>query len=200
MAYEVEMKAWVDDWKALEATLRERSGFRRSFRKEDRYYRMDVERNEDATLKRADPGFRIRMEGERACVTFKRKSRRGSAEVNLEREFRVDDTRAFLDLMMRTGYFQEFAKVKEGLRFEHDGLVAELAHVEELGDFLEVESIGANDDEAAHATAVRRITAFMTDCGIGSDRIEERPYMTLLRTARARSATRSSSDRRAPPE
>ena len=193
------MKAWVDDWAAMEATLRSRCTYRRAFRKEDRYYRVDAARNEDGTLKRADPGFRIRMDDAHAYVTFKRKRRRGSAEVNVEREFRVDDAGAFLELMMKTGYYQEFAKVKEGLQFDHDGLVVELVHVEDLGDFLEIECLEERDDEAAHAAAVRRIIGLFADWEIDSGRIEEEPYMKLLRGVRSRPPTGSQPSRQAHP-
>lgn len=199
MAYEVEMKAWVDDWDAMERTLRSRTAFVREFRKEDQYFLVDAEYTGEASAessagrcaesRRSQRGFRLRVEGEGACVTFKRKRLHRQAEINVEREFRVDDGQAFIELMQRIGLEPEFAKVKEGLQFEFAGFVIELVHVRELGDFLEVEYVddGSREhaDDAAHEAAARRIEAFLHDCGVDPGRIETEPYMKLLRRARS---------------
>ena len=175
MAYEVEMKAWVDDWPATEAYLRRTCRFRRSFRKEDRYFYAGP--GEDADERR----FRVRVDDERTCVTYKDRLVREDAEINVEREFTVDDAGAFLDLMMRAGSREAYAKSKEGLHFEHDGLTVELVRVAGLGDFLEVEYVHAEKNETVDAQAVARIRAFLADAGIPPGRVERRPYMELLR-------------------
>lgn len=174
MAYEVEMKAWVDDWAAVEARLRATCTFSRAFRKEDRYFAPA----DDARL------FRVRVDGEAAYVTYKEKRIADGAEVNLEREFGVDDAGAFVDFVTRFRAREEFAKVKEGLHFDHDGLTVELVRVEGLGEFLEVELVHESDDPAVHRRAVERIRAFLADVGIRPERIEEQPYMKLLRERR----------------
>ncbi|MFW5684917.1 MAG: class IV adenylate cyclase [Spirochaetota bacterium] len=176
MAYEVEMKAWVDDWERVERYLRSACEFERSFRKEDRYY--SHESAADGFL------FRVRIDPPRAYVTFKEKRVRGGAEVNLEREFTVDDASAFVELQERLGAVEAFAKVKEGLHFRFDGLTVELVHVHELGDFLEIEFVHDDDDDELHDAAVARIRRFLDAAGIAEDRVEPRPYMKLLRDAR----------------
>lgn len=189
MAYEIEMKAWVDDWEALEATLRDRCTFERSFRKEDRYF--------------ASPDgeglFRVRSDGRRAdaatraYVTSKEKDVHDGMERNLEREFSVDDAEAFIDLVTSFGCRETFAKVKAGLRFTRDGLTVELARVEGLGDFLEVECVvedenaaerDAAGEAALHRDTAARIRAFFSELGVADARIESRPYMQLLRERR----------------
>ncbi len=191
MAYEVEMKAWVDNWDAMERTLRSRTVFVRPFRKEDRYFLIDAQPSAQPSAddRRSPRGFRLRVDGQGASVTFKRKRRHRQAEINVEREFRLDDGEAFVELMQRIGLEPEFAKIKEGLQFERDGLVIELVHVRELGDFLEVESMDERPDDASHEAAVQRIEEFFRECGVDSSRVETEPYMKLLRSLRSR-ATR----------
>lgn len=180
MAYEIEMKAWVDDWAAVERALRDRCTFERSFRKDDRYF--------------APPDgeglFRVRIDAGApgnhgpGYVTYKEKEVRDGVEVNLEREFGVDDAEAFVEFVTSFRCRETFAKVKEGLHFSHDGLTVELVRVEGLGDFLEVECVVA-DDGGHHETA-ERIRAFVRELGIADERIESRPYMKLLRERRGR--------------
>lgn len=183
MAYEIEMKAWVDDWKALEAALADRCAPEGSFRKEDRYF----------VPPDGEGLFRVRTDGRGAYVTYKEKDVRDGVEVNLEREFGVDDAEAFTEFVTSFRCRETFAKVKEGRRFSYEGLTVELAHVEELGDFLEVECVVAESggrqtagDEAAHRETADRIRAFVRALGIADDRIESRPYMQLLRERRRR--------------
>jgi len=178
MAYEVEMKAWVDDWSTTEAYLRRTSSFRRSFRKQDRYFYVGPD--DEAHERR----FRVRVDDDRTSVTFKDRLSQEDAEINVEREFTVDDVDAFLELMRRAGGREAYAKLKEGLHFERDGLTVELVHVAGLGDFLEVEYVHAEADEDAHAAAVSLIRSFLSDAGIPPGRVERRPYMELLRDQR----------------
>ena len=173
MAYETEMKAWVDDWEAVERYLRGHCVFERRFRKEDRYFSLG---------KRL---FRIRADGRKAYVTFKEKSVRDGTEFNMEREFGVDDADAFGDLAAWLGCRESFAKAKEGLHFVHGDLTVELVHVEELGDFLEVEYVHDDNDADRHADAASRIRTFLAEAGIDERRIEAQPYMKLLREVRS---------------
>ncbi|MFW5685536.1 MAG: class IV adenylate cyclase [Spirochaetota bacterium] len=172
MPYEVEMKAWIDDWHSVERRLRDACVFERSFRKEDRYYSAN------------DSTFRLRLDDGAATVTYKEKSIRGGVEFNLEREFAVDDPDAFVDLVVRLGCREQHAKVKEGLHFVRDDLTVELVRVEGLGDFLEVEYLHPDDDEQRHEDAARRIRAFIEQLGVDPTRIEGRPYVELLQRAR----------------
>lgn len=181
MGYEVEMKAWVDDWQAVEAHLRATCVLERGFEKSDRYYRCD---GRDGGSEVPGQMFRVRADDGRATVTFKEKRLADGVEFNREREFGVDDPGAFLELVERVGCREVFAKKKRGLHFHRDGLVVELCHVEGLGDFLEVEWLHEHDDETAHGEAAGRIRELIRGAGISDERIEERPYMKMLREAR----------------
>ncbi|MFW5744350.1 MAG: hypothetical protein ACOC2D_13830 [Spirochaetota bacterium] len=192
MAYEIEMKAWVDDWPAVERALRDRCTFERSFRKDDRYFAPPD--GEGLFRVRIDGRPAARGEGSarRAYVTYKEKEVRDGVEVNLEREFGVDDAEAFVEFVTSFRCRETFAKVKEGLHFSHDGLTVELVHVEGLGDFLEVECVladdggGAGPDGGGHDETAERIRALVRELGVDDERIEARPYMKLLRERRGR--------------
>jgi len=173
MGYEIELKAWVDDWDAMETLLRARCEFVRRFRKSDRYF---CPSNGDTR----NSAFRLREEGERALVTFKQKQIRDGIEYNREREFHVDDSEAFIELVQRAGCSQFSAKTKVGMEFRADGMTIDLVTVETVGDFIEVEIIESSEDPRTHARAARRIRKFFAETGISVDRIESRPYLALI--------------------
>ena len=185
MAYEIEMKAWVDDWAAVERALRDRCTFERSFRKDDRYFAPpDGEGLFRVRIDAGAPGAHAPGTHGPGYVTYKEKEVRDGVEVNLEREFGVDDAQAFVEFVTSFRCRETFAKVKEGLHFSYDGLTVELVRVEGLGDFLEVECVVA--DDAGHDETAERIRAFVRGLSIADERIEPQPYMKLLRERRGR--------------
>ncbi len=188
MAIEVEAKAWVREWDAVERSVEEHCTFVRDFAKADRYFLCPGQESPSVTG-RVSSAFRLRTDGEDAYVTFKEKRLRGSTEVNDEREFGVSDERAFLELSERIGCVEHFAKTKRGRHFECDGLTVELVHVEGLGDFLEVECVLPDADADAQAEAAARVESFLSRCGIPEDEIEPRTYMQLLSAVREGSGT-----------
>jgi adenylate cyclase class 2 len=194
MAYETEMKAWVDDWQAVELHLRQRLEFNREFTKRDRYYASsDVlasDHGNDRTSRAVDsppagPTFRLRSDGDHCVVTFKAKSVRSGIEFNHEHEFSVDDGQAFHTFATHIGFSQDAEKVKRGLSFSDGDLHIELVEVEGLGAFLEVEFVNEDGDEELHAEAGRRIREVLRIAGIPDSRVESRPYNQLLRERRA---------------
>ncbi len=174
MRYEVELKAWVAEWEAMEAKLRETCEFIREFHKSDRYFRNPVGAERDTS-------FRLRRDDDGAVVTFKEKRPRDGVEYNREREFSVDDADAFLELAERVGCIEYASKIKTGLEFQSDGMTIELVRVDGLGSFLEIEIIENTSDAAVHERAALKIRAFLGRTGISEDQIEERSYVDLLR-------------------
>lgn len=193
MAYEVELKAWVDDPAATETRLRERFRLEGRFDKEDVYYRAPVQvdgRREE---------FRLRVErwspagsaagspdtgepaGEpQAVVTWKAKSRSGGLEVNEEREFAVSNPAEFRALAERLGCTVFFRKKKRGVRFSNRDTTLELEEVEGLGTFIEIETLIENDAPDTVAAASARIRGLLRELGVSEDRIEERYFIELL--------------------
>lgn len=174
MRYEIELKAWVEDWDSLEIRLRETCEFIREFHKSDRYFRSPVGTEQDTS-------FRLRRDNDGVVVTFKEKRPRNGVEYNREREFGVGDAEAFLELVERIGCVEYASKVKTGLEFRSDGMTVELVRVDGLGSFLEIEIIEQTSDTAVHEQAALRIRSFLRGTGISADRIEELSYVNLLR-------------------
>lgn len=181
MAYEIEAKAWVDDWEATEENLRGFATFEREFSKADRYFAypgVDPDQSEGV-----ESAFRLRSDGEHAYVTFKRKELRGATEFNYEREFVVDDPEAFADLAARISCVEHFAKRKRGLHFSCEGITLELVRVEGLGDFLEVEAVIQSDDPAQQEEAAAAVLELVLRAGLPRTAIERRSYMHMLRSS-----------------
>lgn len=196
MAYETEMKAWVDNWDAVEAHLRERLAFNRAFRKEDRYFVSRHAKAQGSGVAEdvrgpSGPMFRLRLDGERAVVTFKAKSVREDIEFNQEQEFYVDDPHAFAAFAQHIGFRQQTQKVKQGLSFSDGDLHVELVEIVGLGRFLEVEFVHENDDPDLHEEAASRIRSVLALAGIPDSHIEPKPYNQLLRQRRERNGQRS---------
>ena len=175
MAFEVELKAWVDEPEAVAEELSSRYSFECSFRKEDVYLKSPAYGG-----KREE--FRVRREGEgeHAVVTTKKKSLRGGIEVNAEREFTVSDGDEFVEFMRRIGCVIFLRKVKTGRRFSSGDVTLELTHVERLGDFLEIEKMIDERTEENVSAAEAEIRELLMRAGIGEDRIERRYYADLL--------------------
>lgn len=179
MAYETEMKAWIDDWDAVEAHLRGRLVFNRAFIKEDRYY-IGAGGGSSAGAP-IGPTFRLRKDGEHCVVTFKTKAIRNGMEFNQEREFAVDDGDEFAAFAAHIGFVNDARKVKRGLSFTDGDLHVELVEIVGLGFFLEVEFVHEDGDDDLHDQAAARIRAVLELAGVKASQIESRPYNQLLR-------------------
>lgn len=176
--YEVELKARVDDATELQTRLEALCSYRREFDKRDRYF--------TAPECTADPGwvphrFRLRRDGEALVCTYKQKTLEQSVEVNMEREFEVSDEDAFVGLVSRLGCTPLVDKHKEGRQYDYNGLTVELSLVHGLGTFLEIERLLGDDaSDAERAAAGEEVRAALETLGVGTDRIEERPYTQML--------------------
>ena len=181
MAHEVEMKVWVTDWNAASRLLHDRCTFRGSVLKRDRYFRRPEE----------DPGssygFRVRLDGEVATVTYKDRLTKDGVERNVEHEFHVDDAETFVRMAERLGCSQYMTKTKEGEEFICGELTIGLYHVLPVGDFLEVEAVVADADSVADAAESVRdfIKALTSEMGVESPPVESRSYGKLVRLAEA---------------
>jgi len=177
---EVELKARLVDPAAVEKRLREFASFVRDFEKRDSYWH-----GPDWRINRGTKGFRLRTDGARTTVTFKNKRSEGGIEINHEREFSVSDLPTFDEFLERLGCEPFYEKRKRGKRFEVDPgsgapIALELAEVEGLGWFLEIEALVPEDDPAAVALAQGEIRALLAKTGLEETAIEGRYYSELL--------------------
>lgn len=184
MAIEIELKAWVEEPQALKEVITSLAWVSTSFDKEDAYWYSPESRGSVPIS-----GVRIRNERDTdpqgtithtTWVTYKTKEVRNCIEVNDEQEFTVSDGKTFEELLKRLGLEQGMRKHKQGWTWVYEGITVELACIEGLGWFVELEIL-ADDDRAATVTAARtRLLGFLHRIGIGEDNIETRYYTEML--------------------
>jgi adenylate cyclase class 2 len=121
-------------------------------------------------------------------VTYKSKELREGLEVNDELEFGVDSPEVFGEFLGRLGFKPGIAKKKRGRCWKQGDLTAEIAEVEGLGWFIELEILADNSRPETVAEARRRLLDFLREAGVGEDRIEPRYYTEMLREKREREA------------
>lgn len=198
MAYEIEIKAWIDDPPAIRAQLRARATSIKDYVKEDVYFRSPVvaaadpasggDASDTATARLGPPPsgaetpqeFRLRREGGTNVCTFKEKTIRRGVEVNREYEFTVSDGNAFEELVLRSGCRVFARKRKSGSVFALPEANVEVSHVDGLGDFVEIEKLVEEHDSDAHNAAEETVRRVLDSLGVPESAIEERPYTTLL--------------------
>ncbi|HCM27464.1 MAG: hypothetical protein A2Z99_05765 [Treponema sp. GWB1_62_6] len=198
MAIEIELKAWVEDADAVRRALALFAVKEGEFDKDDAYWLPAPPAGTDAGTLTGVPGsgmgtglgsglgsgVRIRREGAKAVVNYKRKEVRAGIEVNDEREFEVSDAPAFEGLLGRLGLALDIRKRKRGEAWRDGEVLIELADIEGLGLFVEIEIL-AGSDAAAVVQAVRtRLLTVLDRIGVARERIESRYYTEMLRESR----------------
>jgi predicted adenylyl cyclase CyaB len=170
MAIEIESKAWVDNPEELRKSLREKYSYIGEYIKNDTYY----------TLPGKSETLRVRRQDDDCIVTFKKKSREGGIEENLETEFTVSDCEAFEQLISKTNCREYFRKRKKSEVFTWNDFTIELSHVDRLGWFIEVEKLMDNDVTDEKLKVKKEIQEIMKSLNVTEEKIESRFYSELL--------------------
>lgn len=175
MAIEVELKAHIEDKRALEVKIETLigSGEPKPIDKEDWYL-------EGTAL------VRLRREGGRLFITTKERAVQGGIETNVEHELDCDGAQfeAALGLFRSLGFKEGPIKTKRGLSYtaflddELGPLVIEVCQVSSLGWFVELEYLV--DDELQVERARGALIQALALLEIDSTQIESRPYLALL--------------------
>ncbi|MDR2494851.1 MAG: hypothetical protein LBD24_06485 [Spirochaetaceae bacterium] len=182
MATEIELKAWVSEPDALRERLDGLARGAGSFEKEDSYWY-------DPAGRLSASGIRIRKETDRnpqgedarrVLVTYKQKETRDGVEVNDEHEFLVSCDRPFEELLIRLGFVRGSCKHKRGWSWDYAGITVELACVEGLGWFVELEILSDSPAQEEVCAAKSRLREALETIGVGQDKIEPRYYTELL--------------------
>ena len=182
MATEIELKAHVQDNEALRRRLHEKADYLGAFEKEDTYW--------FGSSGLPGSGLRVRREKrnlpdgtvkEAVFATYKVKEVRDGIEINDEREFEVNPPQSFEDFLKEMRLKPGFSKRKRGWAFLKDGICAELAEVDGLGWFVELEILVDNIQAETVAAARKRLLDFLFELGIGQEAIESRFYSEMLK-------------------
>jgi len=192
---EIELKAWLDDYESVKEQLFSIGNYVRSYEKTDTYW---FPIREDTPCVSIPPsGLRIRRERsfdandaeqKSVLVTLKKRKMAGSLEVNDEREFSVSDADLFEELVCDLGLFKAIYKKKRGWEWlvpaDTEGgqaINAEVSMVKDLGWFLELELLSDIACEKTVEKSRKEFFSLLEKLGIPEDKIETRPYTTLLR-------------------
>jgi adenylate cyclase class 2 len=194
MAFEIELKAWVDDRGAVEKRIGDLAEFTADFEKDDVYWVPVLPAAANAAAGGLPlSGVRIRRETVRArgkepqslvLVTYKTKEVCDGIEVNDEKEFTVAGLSAFEELLRRMGLAPGISKKKRGCSWKYgngaDAVTVELSDVERLGCFAELEIMADDNDAGTVNVARKKLLSFLKLAGISEDRIETRYYNDML--------------------
>jgi adenylate cyclase class 2 len=172
---EMELKARLRDPEKVRALVGSFATYVREFDKTDAYWHGPQWR-----FARGTKGFRLRADGDKSIVTFKAKRNEGGIEINHETEFEVSDPAAFKALVERIGCEPFYRKHKSGSAYAFDGFTLELVHVEDLGDFIEVEKLLDNDDPETVAVVLGGLKGILARAGVPESDIEGRGYSELI--------------------
>jgi adenylate cyclase class 2 len=211
MAFEIELKARIDDPESVKKRLDSLGEYRGSYEKDDAYWVFTAggakTGQDDPSPALPSTGLRVRKETGAGSdgrafaltrITWKTRDLRDGVEINDEREFEVSDAGIFEDLLGRLGLAPEIVKNKRGWAWDCDGpaggassvpggdgsaggIRAELSEVRSLGWFLELEILTARNDEKTVTENQKRLFSLLETLNIPRKSIEFRPYTEMLR-------------------
>jgi adenylate cyclase class 2 len=206
MAVEIELKVRIDDPEPVKKRLDSLGEYHGSYEKDDAYWFFAEKGDETAGNNTVSPalppsGLRVRKETgtgrdgrafARTRVTWKTREIREGVEINDEREFEVSGAGVFEELLGRLGLAPGIVKNKRGWAWifdgsagvahaVHDGVLAELSEVRNLGWFLELEILTLRGDEKTAAENRERLFSLLERLEIPRGKIEPRPYTEMLR-------------------
>jgi adenylate cyclase class 2 len=198
MAIEIEVKAHVDDPRAIKNSISLSASPPLSFEKNDCYW-VPAGKLPGGISK---SGVRVRREKrrlpgeakdeEKTLVTYKSKEVRDRIEINDELEFTVSDAHAFEEFLKRLGLKPGLRKHKQGWSWifaensvaGNGNIHVELCEVtsldRNLGWFAELEILTGNAGPETVTTARKRLLEVLDKLNIPRENIEERYYSELL--------------------
>ncbi|MCL2205067.1 MAG: class IV adenylate cyclase [Treponema sp.] len=190
MAKEIELKAHVYDNESMKKVLMEKATYSCAFKKEDTYWALTESTQNPSCLPAPVSKIRLRKElmtfpdgskKETTLATYKVKEITDGIEVNEEIEFAVTPDNEFERLLGAFGFAPEIRKRKCGWAFVSGEIKIELAEVEKLGFFIELEILSMHANENMIIAAKEKLLALLDDLGVNRDAIESRYYSQMLK-------------------
>ena len=195
MAKEIELKAHVYDSESMKKLLMEKAAYSCAFEKEDIYWLRSKSSQSSSCLPAPVSKIRLRKESltfpngskrETILATYKAKEITDGIEVNEEVEFAVTPANEFECLLGAFGFVPESRKRKCGWAFVSGEITIELAEVDNLGFFIELEILYDHVDEGGKGenvitAAKEKLLVLLHDLGVGKDAIESRYYSQMLK-------------------
>lgn len=145
---EVEVKARVESLRKIREALNERARFMGSTHQTDMIFGHPNFLDSEHKITEGGIVARIREEGNKKSLEFKEIRRHGIA---LELKHEITNTDSVRDFLAKLGFRETFAIKKARETYLYRDFLVCLDAVEELGKFIEVEKIVANEQEAGEA-------------------------------------------------
>jgi predicted adenylyl cyclase CyaB len=166
MIFEVEEKAYVNDVEAMREKLRAQFLEHGSEVKYDTYFRNDT------------TGRLVRMRESAKGLLVTTKDKQVPTGIDQEVELSINNKERFKEFMALLGFEEYFKKVKR-VELYTDGIIQyELVHVDNLGDFIEVEIL--EEDESRVEEAHRRVCEALYELGYHENDLIKQSYRELL--------------------
>lgn len=177
--YEIELKAWVLDTKKVKQKLDSFSEYQGFSTKKDFYWY-----NQEEEIRIRNQSFCDKNNSSplnEIIVTYKKKELRGAVEVNDETEFTVSSKESFEKLLKGLGFKIKITKEKSTYNWIWKDYHIELATIEKVGDFLEIETLCEKNDEETSIFHTNKIKEIFTKCEIDQCEIEKRYYSYMIK-------------------
>ncbi len=172
---EIEIKSRCNDLARLERLVIEKGGVAREKRRETDLYFNHPSRDFAST----DEAFRVRSAGGYHAVTYKGPKMPGRSKTRYEAEVEVGDPALMKEVLLRLGFREVSAVVKERALYGLGDISVCLDRVEGVGDFVELEKLG-EDRESIE----KELFALAEELGLRE--FERRSYLEMLLENRKR--------------
>ena len=183
MAREIEIKARISNPGEIRKKIFNKAVYIGTFEKEDSYWQTDgdnISSNYGIRIRREDFYYTNGNSKKTVYVTWKTKEIRNGMEFNDEREFEVSSASVFEEFLAHLGYRKKISKKKKGSAYSWKNITAEVAEVEGLGWFIELEIILTNRDEKLETSAHDSLICALDELGIEKEAVESRSYTQML--------------------
>jgi adenylate cyclase class 2 len=173
---EIERKFRLHDSKAQEIKqkLEEKFGTLSSIHQIDKVFLQGIDSFKDFQL--GMPVARLRVEGDRTKLTYKRAINQSSDSI--EHESGVESEASIEAILLETNFKVVTHVVKDRIEVQDNGLTFALDEVEGLGSFLEIEVVAEDDKDIA--AIEQQIMEAATQFGLTEDDIEVKKYDQLM--------------------
>lgn len=187
MAFEIELKARVDDPAKTRNILSKRGKYCYTCEKDDAYWVFPGRETPRLRLRRENKTNAEGHSVSAALITCKIRETRGGIEINDEQELTISDAPAFEKILTQLGLQPIVRKEKRGEAWQfhvtngQPSVLAELLEVKNLGWFIELEILSPVHDDQTISAHRKTLLDLLATLDIPQEKIEPRPYTEMLK-------------------
>jgi adenylate cyclase class 2 len=166
---EIEIKAKIDNPDIMRERIKSLGGHYAETRNETDYYYNHPSRD----FRETGEAFRIRVDDNGACVTYKGPRLGGKTKTRVENETDVGDFHVMRDIIESLGFKESGVVCKNREYYKYENATLTIDSVKGVGDFIEIEMVG--EDRSAIEPLVLDIAG-----KIGVKDFEKRSYLAMV--------------------